>query len=437
MVNVNKKILYSIIDVETTGGKFNEEGITEIAIYKFDGVDVIDQFISLVNPEIPIQPFVQQLTGITDNMLVNAPKFFQIAKRILEITDKTILVAHNSSFDYRMLKIEFDRLGYDFITPQLCTVNLSKKLIPNMDSYKLGNLVKSLGIPISNRHRASGDAKATVELFKLLLVKDINKEIFNSSIKTDIKSKKNKWVDLLKNLKNETGIYYFLDNNGKIIYIGKSKSIKNRVNQHLTGSSNKSLKIRLELSDVSYENTGSELIALLKENKEIKVHQPKFNRLLKTIIKKFGLEICTDINNFKFLRISHYHDSIEFVETYPSLKLANKKLSVLNIKYNLESNKSKESNLNISEILKNHSFPFTNMLIIDKGRDVDEKSVLLIKNNKYIGYGYFTLNYQINNIEILESLITNSEKNEGSKLLIINYLNKHKIEKIINIDHLV
>ena len=190
MVNVNKKILYSIIDVETTGGKFNEEGITEIAIYKFDGVDVIDQFISLVNPEIPIQPFVQQLTGITDNMLVNAPKFFQIAKRILEITDKTILVAHNSSFDYRMLKIEFDRLGYDFITPQLCTVNLSKKLIPNMDSYKLGNLVKSLGIPISNRHRASGDAKATVELFKLLLVKDINKEIFNSSIKTDIKPKK-------------------------------------------------------------------------------------------------------------------------------------------------------------------------------------------------------------------------------------------------------
>jgi len=437
LVNVNKKILYSIIDVETTGGKFNEEGITEIAIYKFDGVDVIDQFISLVNPEIPIQPFVQQLTGITDNMLVNAPKFFQIAKRILEITDKTILVAHNSSFDYRMLKIEFDRLGYDFITPQLCTVNLSKKLIPNMDSYKLGNLVKSLGIPISNRHRASGDAKATVELFKLLLVKDINKEIFNSSIKTDVKPKKNKWVDLLKNLKNETGIYYFLDNNGKIIYIGKSKSIKNRVNQHLTGSSNKSLKIRLELSDVSYENTGSELIALLKENKEIKVHQPKFNRLLKTIIKKFGLEICTDINNFKFLRISHYHDSIEFVETYPSLKLANKKLSVLNIKYNLESNKSKESNLNISEILKNHSFPFTNMLIIDKGRDVDEKSVLLIKNNKYIGYGYFTLNYQINNIEILESLITNSEKNEGSKLLIINYLNKHKIEKIINIDHLV
>lgn len=437
MVNVNKKKLYSIIDVETTGGKFNQEGITEIAIYKFDGVDIIDQFISLVNPEIPIQPFVQQLTGITDNMLVNAPKFFQIAKRILEITDKTILVAHNSSFDYRMLKIEFDRLGYEFITPQLCTVNLSKKLIPNMSSYKLGNLVKSLGIPISNRHRASGDAKATVELFKLLLVKDIKKEIFNSSIVKDVKPKINKWADLVKNLKNEIGIYYFHDSNGKIIYIGKSKSIKNRVNQHLTGISNKSLKIRLELNDVSYENTGSELIALLKENKEIKTHQPKFNSLLKNTIKKFGLEICTDNDNFKFLRILHYHDSIEFIETYSSLKLANKKLSVLNMKYNLESNKSEKSNLNIFEILKKYSFPFVNMLIIDKGRSVDEKSVLLIKNNKYIGYGYFTLNYQINNIEILESLITSSEEIEGSESLIVNYINKHKVEKIINIDKLV
>ena len=163
--------MYSIIDVETTGGKFNEEGITEIAIYKFDGNKIVDQFISLLNPEIPIQPFVQQLTGIHNKMLCNAPKFFQVAKRILEITDETILVAHNSSFDYRMLKIEFDRLGYQFIIPQLCTVNLSKKLIPEMESYKLGKLVKSLGIPLSNRHRAAGDAMATVELFKLLLLK--------------------------------------------------------------------------------------------------------------------------------------------------------------------------------------------------------------------------------------------------------------------------
>ena len=169
--------MFSILDLETTGGKFNEEGITEIAIYKFDGINIVDQFISLLNPEISIQPYVKQLTGINNKMLLKAPKFYEVYKRVLEITDNTILVAHNASFDYRMLKIEFDRLGYNYKIPQLCTVNLSKKLIPAMDSYKLGNLVKSLGISISNRHRASGDALATVELFKILLVKDIDEEI--------------------------------------------------------------------------------------------------------------------------------------------------------------------------------------------------------------------------------------------------------------------
>ena len=235
---IKKNILYSIVDVETTGGKFNEEGITEIAIYKFDGIKIVDQFISLLNPEIPIQPFVQQLTGINNKMLSNAPKFFQVAKRVLEITENTILVAHNSSFDYRMLKIEFDRLGYEFSIPQLCTVSLSKKLIPEMASYKLGKLVKSLGIPISNRHRASGDALATVELFKLLLIKDSNKDIVNAIIKK--KESNIKFVTITKDLKNITGIYYIYNELGQIIYIGKSKNIKNRVNQHLIGNTNKS-----------------------------------------------------------------------------------------------------------------------------------------------------------------------------------------------------
>ena len=244
-LEINNKKLYSILDVETTGGKYNEEGITEIAIYRFDGEKIIDQFISLINPEIPIQPFVQQLTGINHKMLVNAPKFYQIAKRVLEITDNSILVAHNSSFDYRMLKIEFDRLGYEFNIPQLCTVKLSKKILPDLDSYKLGNLVKSVGIPISNRHRASGDALATVELFKLLLIKDTDKLIVNNLVIESKVITKNKWQKLINKLPNEVGIYYFHNENGKIIYIGKSNNLKNRVNQHLTGKSKKSLNIQL------------------------------------------------------------------------------------------------------------------------------------------------------------------------------------------------
>ena len=168
---------YAVLDIETTGGKYNEEGITEIAIYRFDGDKVVDQFASLVNPEIPIQPFVVKLTGISKDMLRTAPKFHEVAKRIIEITDGAILVAHNAHFDNRILTTEFDRLGYNFDKQTLCTVELAKQLMPDMPSYSLGKLVQSLGIPITNRHRAAGDALATVELFKLLLLKDAKKEI--------------------------------------------------------------------------------------------------------------------------------------------------------------------------------------------------------------------------------------------------------------------
>lgn len=424
--------MYSIIDVETTGGKFNEEGITEIAIYKFDGIKVIDQFISLLNPEIPIQPFVQQLTGINNKMLSNAPKFYQVAKRILEITDNTILVAHNSSFDYRMMKVEFDRLGYDFIIPQLCTVNLSKKLIPDMESYKLGKLVKSLGIPISNRHRAAGDAMATVELFKLLLIKDKSKQIVNKIIKKEDVKIKNKFIKIIQDLKNVTGIYYLYNEIGKIIYIGKSKNIKNRVNQLLTGNTNKSLKIQLEVSSVSFESCGNELVALLKESDEVKIHKPKFNKLLKKEILKFGLELCIDQRNMKFLRIIHFDQNSKYIETFSSLKNANNRLISVYKKYEIEDQKSLINNIKIENFIKEFSFPYSNMIIIDKGRNIDEKSVILIKESNYVGYGYFNLNYQITNYNILESLIIESNTSLNSNKLIIAYIKKNKVEKIIN-----
>ena len=425
--------MYSILDVETTGGKFNEEGITEIAIYRFDGEKIVDQFISLINPEIPIQPFVQQLTGINNKMLNNAPKFFQIAKRILEITENSVLVAHNSSFDYRMLKIEFDRLGYQFNISQLCTVKLSKKIIPNLNSYKLGNLVKSLGIPISNRHRASGDALATVELFKLLLLKDKEKVIVSSLITETKLSSKNKWQKLINKLPNDVGIYYFHDQNGKIIYIGKSNNLKNRVNQHLTGKSKKSLNIQLEVFDITFERTGSELIALLKENTEIKKHKPKFNKLLKKIIKKFCLELCENSDGDKYLRICHYDDTVNYLECYSSLKTANNRLEFFRKKYEL-SDSPKNNNLNINILINDLNYKFKNMLLVDKGRDIDEKSVIVIKNNNYIGYGFFTLNHQISNFDVLDSLIVKNEYIENSKEVILKYLKKNKIEKLITFD---
>src|SRR5690554_4729520 len=211
--------MYAILDIETTGGQFNQEGITEIAIYKFDGHKVVDQFISLVNPEQPIQPFVVGLTGINNEMLGNAPKFYEVAKRIIEITEDCIIVAHNAQFDNRILRMEFRRLGYDYDRKTLCTVELAKKLIPGQLSYSLGKLVRALGIPLSDRHRASGDALATVKLFKMLISKDLNKEIISSSVRLIPKKQVDtKLLEILKELPTETGVYYFHDSEGKIIY---------------------------------------------------------------------------------------------------------------------------------------------------------------------------------------------------------------------------
>ena len=271
--------MYAILDIETTGGKFNEEGITEIAIYRHNGLEVTDQFISLVNPEREIQPFVQKLTGINSKMLRSAPRFFEIAKRIIEITEDCVIVAHNADFDYRILRTEFKRLGYNFEKNSLCTVSLSQQLLTNMESYKLGKLVRSLGIPISDRHRAQGDALATVKLFELLLEKDSSKKILKSQIKVLHGERvPSKYLKIIEELPNASGVYYLHNTVGDILYIGKSNNIQKRVRNHLTGSSKKALKIQKNLHKVNFETTGSELIALLKEQHEIKKNQPKINK---------------------------------------------------------------------------------------------------------------------------------------------------------------
>ena len=248
--------MYSIVDLEATGGKFNEESIIEIAIYKYDGSKVIDQFISLVNPHKDITPYVEKLTGISAKMVNTAPTFSQVAKRIIEITDNSILVAHNAQFDYRLLQIEFDRLGYEYIKESICTVILSQNLLPNQESYKLGKLVKSLGIPLTQRHRASGDARATVELFKLLIEKDIDKQIISKNVVTylgqNVRSVFNK---IIEDIKNETGVFYIYNHNNEIIYIEASKTIKSRINRLFTSNKFIPKSIQNNIKNVKFCNS--------------------------------------------------------------------------------------------------------------------------------------------------------------------------------------
>jgi DNA polymerase-3 subunit epsilon len=272
--------LYCIIDIETTGGKFNEEGITEIAIHKFDGIQVVDSFISLINSEKPIQPFVVQLTGINSKMLRNAPKFHEVAKRILEIMDGAVFIAHNVSFDYRIIQNAYKELGYDFQMPKLCSIELSKRLFPDQASYSLGKLCKSLGIPFSNRHRANGDALATVKLFELLLAKDSEKIIIQELINKKEKRKalSTKYVDLIADLPNTMGLFYVYDKKGLLIYIGSGKNIKQALNKLLLKEGKLANIIRKKVDLVTFELTGNQLITKLKLQNELVINKPFLNR---------------------------------------------------------------------------------------------------------------------------------------------------------------
>ncbi|MCF6350380.1 MAG: DNA polymerase III subunit epsilon [Flavobacteriaceae bacterium] len=356
--------MYTVVDIETTGGEFNEEGITEIAIFKFDGNNVIDTFISLINPEKEIQPFVVNLTGINNKMLINAPKFYEVAKRILEITENTILIAHNASFDYRVIQTEFSRLGYNFKRETLCTVQLSKKIFPNLPKYKLGALCHSLGIPIYNRHRAEGDAFATVKLFEQLLHKDVAKEIIIKAIKPISTKLSDRLLQILTDLPSKTGLFYFYNNEGKILYINKSKNIKKTINNLFLREVKKIKNLVSKTENISFDLLGNDLMCDLKLHKELKLHQPRYNQ-----------------------------------------------------------NRKQKLNLN--------NFSNANMLIIDNGRHNAEQSVILIENNTYIGNTFVDLNYQINNIKILRSLVNLEINDNHNNFLIKNYLQKNKVKRII------
>lgn len=453
--------MYAILDIETTGGKYNEEGITEIAVYRYDGHKIVDQFSSLVNPERQIQPFVVNLTGITSEMLRNAPKFYEIAKRVIEITEGCILVAHNAQFDNRILTTEFDRLGYPFEMESLCTVELAQKILPDMPSYSLGKLVRSLGIPISSRHRAQGDAKATVELFKLLLAKDTTKAIVTESIRVDPKRfLEPKLLDIIAGAPTATGVYYMHRKDGTIIYIGKSKNIKKRLTQHFTNDNRKSKKIRLEVSSVTYEATGSELIALLKESEEIKRNKPVYNRALRRTLYTYQLSSFYDELGYLNLKIEKANGQKKAITTFTNYQqaksvlfkitetngLCQKLTGLHSTNGNCFSYTVKECNgacigeedpslynERVELFLQENSYENKHMLIIDRGREVDERSVILIENGNYKGFGFYNLNYQIDNPEILKSIITPMENNRDAQHIIQGYLRKNKVLKTVKL----
>lgn len=451
--------MYAILDIETTGGQFNEEGITEIAIYRFDGHEVVDQFISLVNPEIPIQPFVVKLTGINNAMLRSAPKFFEVAKRIIEITQDCIIVAHNASFDYRILRTEFRRLGYTFDCKTLCTVELAKVLMPEQPSYSLGKLVRSLGIPMADRHRASGDALATVKLFKMLLDKDVEKIIVKDMVQSEIvKGLAPKLLDIVESVPSKTGVYYIHREDGAIIYIGKSKNIKKRINQHFTGTTNKCKKIQLEVFAVTYQETGSELIALLKESEEIKINQPIYNRSQRKTIFQWALYAEKDANGYLTLHLQKADGRKKEITSFTTFQEGKNALFRITAHYKLCQKLTglyetknhcfpytikecdgacignispEEYNARVQEFIDKNVFENKTIVITDRGRTIHERSAVLIENGIYKGYAFYDLNYQIRNIEILKNMLTPMENNRDTRSIIQSQIRRSKSVKLL------
>jgi DNA polymerase III subunit epsilon len=454
---------FAIIDVETTGGSTNASRITEIAIYIHDGLDIIDEFVTLLNPEIPIPEFIVRLTGITDKMVANAPLFQEVARKIVEMTKDCVFVAHNVSFDYKMLRSEFKYLGYDFRLPHLCTVSTSKILLPGHVSYSLGKLSRALGIQIEGRHRAGGDALATVRLFEMLLEKDpnglrnfIHQEVNPKSIHPNLN------IEDVDNLPNKIGVYFFYNDVNKLIYIGKSKHIRKRVEQHLRN--NKSIKGTRMIQDIArveFELTGTELIALLRESELVKIHQPIYNRKLRKSL--FPLGLFDDLDDHGYLNLSiqniskrkdepiiHFStrkegtdyltyicEKFQLCQKLCDLYKTNNACFHHNIKQCLgacvQAEAKETYNQRVQTFIDGIAFEGKSFYLVDKGREKSERSLVLVENGVYRGYGFAPYHYDRQPMAFWKRYIQVQSENRDIKTIINQVVRKKDYQKMIEL----
>ena len=430
--------MYTIIDVETTG---QGNKITEISIFKYDGTQIIDEFTSLVDPETLIPTYITALTGIDNALVANAPTFSQIATDILSITKDSIFVAHSVNFDYNVIRNEFKAIGIDFRRRKLCTVRLSRKLLPGYKSYSLGKLCKTLDIDIKDRHRARGDAEATVILFKMLLATEYSEQVFNDFLK---KSSKEATLpphlpsSVFDEIPNAPGIYYFKNKKRKIIYVGKAKDLKKRVLSHFYNKAEKELNLCRETADIAFELSGSELIALLMEDAAIKHYYPEYNKVSKRNPKTFAVFSYEDrsgimhlaYNALKatpnpLLTLYNITDCRQFLEKlcmqfelcpkYCHLQEGVDSCSHFMIKTchgickNIES--ISDYNLRVEKAITHSIESSKNIVLKEKGRHLEEDAFILIKNGVYLGYGFIDRSEQITNPENLENYLIPQKDN--------------------------
>lgn len=440
-------MLYSIIDIETTGGHASGNRIIEIAIYNFDGENIVDSYHTLINPERRIPPFITSLTGISDEMLVDAPVFRDVAKEILSFTQDSIFVAHNVNFDYTFVKKELAAIDIPFNRPKLCTVRLSRKIFPGLPSYSLGNLCGSLSIDIQDRHRATGDAAATTQLLHKLLLNDtenfISKSLKSNSRETLLPAHLPR--EQFDALPETPGVYYFHDAKGKIIYVGKAINIKKRVISHFSGKqqSIKSQQFMNTIYGVSSEICGSELLALLLESAEIKKYWPVHNSIQKLSEKNYGIFQYEDSVGYLRFSIAPISKQLKPVLSFRSIGEAREFLLEKVREHELCHRRSGLQTANCSAIVRCpvcsgrisigaynakietavRSFDDTKRTYVIKqpGRYIGEYAVVLVEAGKYLGYGYIPDDITATTIEELKPFVNGHADNQDIQKILAMY----------------
>jgi len=445
--------MYAIVDIETTGGYAENHRITEIAIYHHDGMGITDSFRTLINPERNIPYYITGLTGITSDMVMTAPCFKEVAEDIYKRLEGKIFVAHNAHFDYSFLKKELEDVGIRWSSKKLCTVRLSRKIIPGLRSYSLGSLSESLGIEIIGRHRAGGDAEATVKIFDQLLQRDHDQYILKTL-------KKNSGETILpSNLPKEefdrlpslAGVYYFHNAHGDVIYVGKAINIKKRIAGHFTGDAREwsRSRIRNEIHHVSYELTGNELIALILESQEIRRLWPKYNQAQKFRVEEWGIYDYEDRNGYRRFAVnvvtrgshplkrfnskgSAWNFLWEKVRTFDLCpKLSGLQLAK-GLCFEYQTGKCHGAcmgaecadayNDRVARTIESFYVQGGSVAIIGRGRNIEEQSLVLVERGTYVGYGFFEKHNTISDFESAKLFVKRSPETPTVQSLINGYV---------------
>ncbi|WP_295123629.1 exonuclease domain-containing protein [uncultured Chitinophaga sp.] len=447
--------MYAIVDIETTGGHASASGITEVAIFISDGIRVVDQYQTLINPGVKIPTYITALTGITNELVADAPYFEDVAAEIHAFLKDHIFVAHHVNFDYSFLKFHLGHYGYDLNTRKLCTVRLSRKIFPGLPSYSLGNLCRSLNVPLINRHRAGGDAEATAKLFAMLVEAD-EKGAIATALKPSSKEHflpPNLSVEQVTKLPGMPGVYYFHDEKGKVIYVGKAKNISKRVNSHFTGNNagRQRQEFLRNIHSISFESTGTELMAFILESVEIKRLWPAYNYSQKRFEARFGFYLFEDQEGYLRLAIEKRRKHTLPLHSFNLLLDGRNRLKSLVTRFSLcpklcflqtapecagledhtcngacEKREAPEVyNSRVLEAIKHLQEEQPSYVIMGNGRGVGEQSCILMEKGRFYGMGYLTRDVAITNIDMLKDYLTPYPENE----YILNLIKQYAVTK--------